>query len=78
MILMLKDRGWLVMTNAWTVASKHPTGNVTVCYSWGADQVGIFAASTGIAQVGLGMDMANFTAFINRSDKLCDLREWCE
>ena len=32
--LIFRDKGWDVVTNAWTVASKDNGNSVTVCYVW--------------------------------------------
>lgn len=48
--LIFEDRGWTVVTSAWTVASKKDSGRTELIYLWGPDGVSFFESATGTAR----------------------------
>lgn len=78
MMLLLKHEGWQVLTNSWTVASKYPAGDVTVCYQWGPDRVSWLDSAVSTARVEVRMSLSTFLKLVERSpDGVIDLREFC-
>jgi hypothetical protein len=73
--LVLKDRGWVVATSAWTAAAK-PGQSVEVAYLWGEDGAGWFDSATGVSRVALTIPIAEFLARLPAED-VVDLQEVC-
>lgn len=70
--LIFFDRGYEVMTAAWTAAAC-PGKKVRICYAWGADGISWASSATGISAVDLDIDMDEFRRKV--ADKgLVDLR----
>lgn len=78
MMLLFKDDGWEVCTNAWTVAAV-PGDIIAVVYTWGPDQVSFMSASVvGTAKCKLNITMEEFRGRLRKGvalDGICDLRD---
>jgi hypothetical protein len=80
MMLLMKHDGWSVLTNSWTVASKKPSDNVTVCYQWGPDQVSWFDRTVSTARVELNMTLETFHDLCgdpSDAGNILDVRSYC-
>lgn len=71
--LIFNDRGWTVVTNAWTAASKSP-GRTTIAYTWGADGISFFDSATGTAKIEFEMDITAFINAVVSARNVLDLR----
>ena len=73
--LVLRDRGYVVATSAWTAAAK-PGQSVEVAYLWGEDGEGWFDTATGVSRVALNIPIAEFLVRL-RAESVVDLQEAC-
>ena len=74
--ILLRDRGWEVMTSAWTAASK--SAQLEIAYVWGADGISWFDSSTGVSRVTLNISMQGLTERVESwGSSLVDLRDVC-
>jgi hypothetical protein len=64
--LVFRHKGWDVVTNAWTVASKDQGNEISVCYTWTVPQIGVTATT-------LPLSMSEFIQRIAKSG-VVDLR----
>lgn len=71
-VLLFNDRGWEVVTSAWTAAAT-PGNTVQICYQWGADHISFFQSATGISRIDLPIDMTTFLKAISEGG-VVDLR----
>jgi hypothetical protein len=71
--LIFMDRGWTVMTSAWSAGSKNDK-TTTLVYVWGADGESWSDSATGDASCTLEMPIKEFIGRVQAAGPICDLR----
>ena len=75
--LYFNDRGWDVMTTAWTAGSKNGK-DTDIRYTWGADGVSFFDNSVSTAQYKIALPFNSFARYVQdcqKTGEVADLRE---